>query len=153
MRSAPQVHRTSPEPRAHRAVMGEDTEQGHHGEHLVGLRRSRSRCEPKNWAVDPWLWAALRWSSRFLASPMAALSTGCSSSPWALVSPAGHGPAAADISGGGAGPRIRFFSHCWLWASRGPWSVATMLRRISRMVYLQAPNHEAWERPLYGTLA
>jgi hypothetical protein len=58
-----------------------------------------------------------------------------------------------DISEGEAGPRVRFYSHCWLWASRGPWSVATVLRHISRMVYLQAPNHEAWERPLYGTLA
>jgi hypothetical protein len=24
---------------------------------------------------------------------------------------------------------------CWLWASRGPWSVATILRHISRIVY------------------
>ena len=31
--------------------------------------------------------------------------------------------------------------------------VATTLRCISRMVYFQAPNHEAWERPLYGALA
>ena len=53
----------------------------------------------------------------------------------------------------GLGSGEMAYSLCWLWASRGPWSVATVLRHISRMACNQAPNHEAWERPLYGALA
>jgi hypothetical protein len=107
--------------------MGEDAEPVH----AAGIHCDRSQCFVP--LLSPLLQGYLGWAQAWLLASPTRLGL-LAGMVWRLLG--GYGTLSCSLY--------------WSWASRGPRSVATILRHISKMIYNQAPNHEAWGRPLYG---